>query len=615
MENLYKFDINDAIRFSHHVGIEARQKGNELTFKYCPYCKVGKSKDKNTFSINLETGQFNCLRASCGQSGNMITLARDFNFSISTEVDEYLRARQKPKKYGKFSRPTPTDPAIDYLGKRGISKEIIEKFNITTHKKQKNVLIFPFVDEENNLQMMKFRNMEFVKGESKGSKEWCDKNPYTILFGMQHCNFDNKTLVLTEGQIDSLSCAEAGIENAVSVPTGAKGFTWFPHCFDFMQRFDKLIVFGDYERDEISLLDEMVKRFRHGSVYHVKSEDYKGCKDANELLLAYGVEAVKTAVNNAVRVKNKYIKDLSYVQEKNLDEMEKIPTGIYLLDKCLKGFFFGQVVVLTGRRGAGKSTQLSQFVCHGLSAGYNVFCYSAELSDWQFKNWIDRQLAGPRHIESTGEDYKVTLPEKNWINEWYKNRLFMYDNEYLPEEDEVAEPLLNIIERAVLQYECRIITIDNLMTALEDDQTTDLYRQQSVFMKKLVRLARELNVLIFLVCHPKKTSNDNLLNDDVSGSSNITNLAQVVMSFNMKKNETDKYGDQEYIPYQRVIHVMKNRNSGRLTGKNGITVFYDDKSKRISSSEGFWDWSAGWEERNGQLGFEQVDNIEDEIPF
>ena len=64
---------------------------------------------------------------------------------------------------------------------------------------------------------------------------------------MNHCNPDNPTLVLTEGQIDSLSVAEAGIENAVSVPTGAKGFTWIPYCWDFLSQFKTLVVFGDCE--------------------------------------------------------------------------------------------------------------------------------------------------------------------------------------------------------------------------------------------------------------------------------------------------------------------------------------------------------------------------------
>ena len=87
---------------------------------------------------------------------------------------------------------------------------------------------------------------------------------------MDKCNPEaNDTLVMTEGQIDSLSCAEAGIPNAVSVPTGAQGFTWVPYCWDFLGKFKTLIVFGDHEKGHITLIAEMQTIF-HGKVKHVR---------------------------------------------------------------------------------------------------------------------------------------------------------------------------------------------------------------------------------------------------------------------------------------------------------------------------------------------------------
>ena len=65
---------------------------------------------------------------------------------------------------------------------------------------------------------------------------------------MNNCNLENKTLILTEGQLDSLSVTECGFENAVSVPTGMNGFTWVPHCWDWVHNFEKIIVFGDLDK-------------------------------------------------------------------------------------------------------------------------------------------------------------------------------------------------------------------------------------------------------------------------------------------------------------------------------------------------------------------------------
>ena len=284
---IYKFDREDAIRFGREIRARYCVKGDELRFDRCPYCLGGSNgKDKGTFSINLDTGQFKCLRASCDAHGNMITLARDFNFSLGTEVDEYYSPKKRFRNIHRKEKPQTKPAAVKYLESRGISEETAKRYNITTQKDNENILVFPFYDENNILQFVKYRKTDFDKDRDK-NKEWCERNCKPILFGMNHCDPEQPTLVLTEGQIDSLSCAEAGIKNAVSVPNGAKGFTWIPYCWDFLSRFANLVIFGDFEHEAISLLPEMQKRF-HGTVKHIREDDYKDCKDANEILQKCG---------------------------------------------------------------------------------------------------------------------------------------------------------------------------------------------------------------------------------------------------------------------------------------------------------------------------------------
>ena len=57
------------------------EKGKELFFEFCPYCNGG-GHDKETFSVNLESGAFKCFRESCGKQGHFVELARDFNFPL-----------------------------------------------------------------------------------------------------------------------------------------------------------------------------------------------------------------------------------------------------------------------------------------------------------------------------------------------------------------------------------------------------------------------------------------------------------------------------------------------------------------------------------------------------
>lgn len=199
---IYEFKPEDAERFAREVGIKTRHHGTELVFDHCPYCRAT---DKKTFSINLMTGQFECKRASCGARGNMITLSRDFNFSLGRDADVYYQTVDYSRKqFRKFHEEhiEVKDEAIEYMDSRGIIPEIVRKYELTIHKDKDHVLVFPFRDENGELQYIKYRDLKYTK-EKGSSKEWCEKNCKPILFGMNHCTGFGR-LVITEGQIDSL---------------------------------------------------------------------------------------------------------------------------------------------------------------------------------------------------------------------------------------------------------------------------------------------------------------------------------------------------------------------------------------------------------------------------
>jgi KaiC/GvpD/RAD55 family RecA-like ATPase len=572
---MYEFRIEDAYDFARHVGIQAKNKGEELMFNYCPYCRGGANrKDKGTFSINLKTGQCKCLRASCGVSGNLVTLSKDFDFSLGM-VDEYYRPKKEYKKLKTPSAPIEPKPeAVTYLESRGISEEVAKRYEITTQTEHTNILVFPFYDEKGILQFVKYRKTDFDKSKDK-NKEWCEANCKPILFGMKQC-VDFSRLVITEGQLDSLSVATAGIDNAVSVPTGAKGFTWLPYCWDWINQFQEVIVFGDCENGKITLLDELSTRLKT-TVKHVSVEDYKGCKDANEILNTYGIEQIKVCINNAKRLPMKQIVDLADVQDENPYLVEKLATGIRQIDNLLHGGLpFGGLVLICGKRGEGKSTMASEILANAIEQDYTCFAYSGELPNRAFKSIIDMQVAGPQHItEGTNKDGKafnlISKTNKDLIAEWYRGKCLLYDNGCL--DDEETESLIKTTENVIMQYGVRVILLDNLMTAidLEKDNTSDKHEKQSLFVKKLARLALRHNVLIILVAHKRKNNFSTDENDEISGSGDISNLASVIISYEKDKDEGQ---------YQRVSKITKNRLFGQLE-LNGFKLNYDFKSKRI----------------------------------
>lgn len=610
MRSIYEFSQEDAYRFAREQFVETKTKGNELQFKYCPYCHGGQGgKDKGTFSIDLTTGKFKCLRASCNAHGNMITLSRDFDFSLGNQVDEYYKSQ---KRYRRFKRPEkpiePLEPAVEYLKKRGISSEIAKKYEITIKQETNNILVFPFYDEKGELQFIKYRKTDFDKEKDK-NKEWCEKDCKPILFGMKQCNEKFDRMVLTEGQLDSLSIAEAGIENAVSVPTGANGFTWIPYCWDWLTKFEEIVVFGDCEKGKITLLDDISKRFPN-KVKHVREADYLECKDANEILLKHGPDAVKKAVENAIALPVNKVLSLADVENVNIFELQKLKTGLKELDDTLYGGIpFGIVCLVAGKRGDGKSTLTSQIMGQAIEQGYNTFAYSGELPNYLYKSWFDFQIAGRNHITENNKDGRInrfiTNPNQKLINDWYREKAFIYDNRIV--EDDEQEDLLKTITQAIMQYGIKVILIDNLMTAMyiDEKQGSDKYDQQGRFVRALTKIALQYDCLILLVAHRRKNSFTTDANDEVSGSGDITNLAGMVLSYD---RGTEKEGLR---PDQRKLIIAKNRLFGKIN-LNGIVLDYDEKSKRIYSNDDELIREYGWNVDSD--GFQKVDELE-EIPF
>lgn len=170
---LYDFDISDAERFAREQGIKTHKYGNELVFEYCPYCRGGKSHDKDTFAIGIDNGAFNCKRSSCGMTGNMITLAKDYDFRLSDAVTRYFNMGEYKTAYKpyQYKKTEPKDGAVQYLLSRGISEKVCRDYDITI-KNDGQTLIIPFRDENGEVWAVKYRNTRYVKGETQGNKEW-----------------------------------------------------------------------------------------------------------------------------------------------------------------------------------------------------------------------------------------------------------------------------------------------------------------------------------------------------------------------------------------------------------------------------------------------------------
>lgn len=363
-----------------------------------------------------------------------------------------------------------------------------------------------------------------------------------------------------------------------------------PRCTDFFRQFPfVLIVCADPHRRET--MTAQVRRLLPDTVLLVAEDQaFRGFSTIQELKANCGLKAVNQILLYTRELPACGLLDLADVVMPDIQAMPRVTSGISNLDRAIGGFYLGEVSVWTGKRGEGKSTLLSQLLLEAVDQGHGVCAYSGELPAWKFKYWTLLQAAGPRYLLShtdrtTGKEMREVTPTvRKAIEDWLRGRFLLYDIGGNTVHD--AADILRVFAYAARRYDAKVFLVDNIMTArLKTGSDRDYYRSQSEFMAQLSAFAKRHQVHVHLVAHPRKTG-DKLTNDDVSGTSDITNYADNV--FTLEREE------EEDAQQDTVLTVLKNRFFGERGRSIGLN--FETTSRRFyKSGTGQPDRTYGWE--------------------
>lgn len=369
-----------------------------------------------------------------------------------------------------------------------------------------------------------------------------------------------------------------------------------------------------------SMLSELAKEdkfnwdiFVNGNFFsylEMKNYTVKGIKPWVDFYQNKILEDYKTnAINNLQRkylskeIETKdYIKQLSVIDNfkidtednfKNIHELDLndeertyIKSGIRQIDYDIKGFALGELSVWSGGNGSAKSTFLNQLALETISQNYNVAIYSGELTCNRLIQWITLQASGKDNIVNVGGFYKPTDTAKSKILYWLDGKLFVFDNSRGNKKDTLLRSIRDVVEKKKVQ----VVIIDNLMS-IELDNTSK-YDEQSAFIKELSSMAKELNIHIHFVCHPRKTTLF-LRKNDISGTADLTNIADNVFILhrvgkdfirNFKETFDVRDDNYELFKYSNVIEICKNREFG--VQDEFIGLYYEKESKRLMNNLG-----------------------------
>ena len=581
---------------------------NTPSFKWCDEDRSGGGNYFKCFGCgkryDIIEHYMNFENKTYQQAIQKICETQGFDYTApSKSKDEYFKNYRFPEEINCTSRVR----AEKYLGKRCISPTTLDYANIK--EDDEGNIIFEYRDINNTLLSVKYRQSSAIK---KGqTKMWFQKGSSNCpsLFMMQKIDMA-KPLVICEGEIDCISVIEAGETNVVSVPFGSTGMDWIEFNYDFLDAFEKIILWADDDAAGAKMIDECIPRLGNYRCHIVKIPDEvkkqlqeaktrklisNDCGDANNVLITCGKSAVISLINSAEGIPSRRLKDLMRdVEEVDVQSLPRITTGYKELDKRIYGNFLPCFNIITGYTGAGKSTVSTQMsIISPIENGHKVMVFSGELSDGQLKSWIMKPLAGRKHMvvwknKGQPDGYSVSIQAKKAINKYYEDKIRYYDDD--EDFDTSAKTLLEEMEYAYKRHGVKFFLIDNLMCVdmigISKDESNE-WSLQKQFIKKLLMFTNKYGVNTTLIIHPKKPNPNKERNAyELHGASEVGNFCHRLFWVLQLKDDKDGYNAQ--------IELLKDRPGSKQGAK--CSFFYDPPTMRLYSDDEELNRSYSWED-------------------
>lgn len=274
----------------------------------CPICtpyRKENHQNEKKLAVNPEKGVWRCNH--CGWKGGLVPL-------------EFLKGK-------KIINTSPlqkcTDRIYQWFADRGISKQTVDwcgtKYSIQSVRQKDtdtfvNKVCIAFVSRQKGLiRMVKYRD----------NKKNFKIAPESTLIAWGLDNLRGSTEgIITEGEIDAYSYIEAGFKASTSVPNGTTitpkekeiyqqtgkmptdihlNLTWLDNSYESYDHLETIYICTDDDPAGIKLRMELGRRLGYDRCRIVKYSNYTyigkdgvriNCKDANDVLMHHGKEAV-----------------------------------------------------------------------------------------------------------------------------------------------------------------------------------------------------------------------------------------------------------------------------------------------------------------------------------
>lgn len=520
----------------------------------CPQCSAQRKKRSYPcLNVNTDKGLWNCWH--CGWAGSLK--------AGEWERPQIKRVFTKPDYVAK-SEAIPTDIAT-WFEARGIPASVLRRNQIG-----KGMAYFPQIEEERPCILFPyFRGTEVVniKFRTKDKLFRMSAGAERVLYGLN--DIESAALIWVEGEIDKLSVEVAGYTSCVSVPDGAPApdSKSYANKFDFMQdpALDKValhIIAVDNDAPGIRLKEELVRRLGRDKCHIVTWPD--GCKDANEVLTRYGVQALDEALRGAQPLPIEGTHRVADFVGKMREHYEHgspkgVSTGWHDLDP-LYTVMEGEWTLVTGIPGHGKSEwldALSVNLARRLGWTFAMFSPENQPLEYHAEKLVEKYVGKPFRA---GPHERMTEAEFEDASTWLDNH-FTFVLPELPTVETIIETAKSLVRRHGISG--FVIDPWNEIDHSRASQITET-EHISQSLSRIRKFARDFNVHVWLVAHPAKLRKEGNAYPvptpyDVSGSAHWRNKADNCIAV---------YRDVQAEDSLVQIHVQKVRK--KTNGRVGV---------------------------------------------
>lgn len=450
---------------------------------------------------------------------------------------------------------------------RGITKAVAEFFDVKVSYGEDGEIdthYYPYDDGK------AYKVRELPKKFS-----WINKS--SNLFGQSKFNNSGKRLIITEGEIDALSVAQASLDKykkiypVVALSSAAMTKSILENR-DWIRSFVEVVLCLDNDEAGKKATEEAIRLIGIDKVKVAKLP----LKDPNEVLLKFDSARLLQCIFDAAPYVPAGIigKEELWEALQNYNKAPSVPYPKCLdgINTKLKGMRAGEIALFISGTGSGKSTVLREIMLHLLETTEDkIGVISLEESPAE----TARKLAGmilnrnPAKEEIPIEELKIGFDKV-----FSTDRVILLDHQGSINDSSIVDQL-----EYMCLTGCKYLFIDHI-TILVSEGVENLTgnEAQDKVMNDLLRLVKRHPVWIGLVSHLRKASTGKKSFeegqlpsiDDIRGSGSIKQISFDIISF--ARNLT---ADSEAERNSIKMRILKSRYTGLTGNVRGAHYNYD----------------------------------------